>query len=202
MTKIAGYRMLKDSSDLTAKEIASITRSQIGSPDFLAGGKYRVLYNNVWLFSNASMQGIRASYKAYQKNKSRYLWKLGRGALLNKWLLLAIGAGVFGPKMKSILEGIPDHDKANYTIVPLGHTPDGKSVYFRFPMSHTEQIASSLFWSLSKGINEKAMVESLKTVHGHIPFTNLNPLIDIPRDWINFSMGNNPYDSFRREGYS
>lgn len=85
--------------DLTEKERAFV-RDRVGSPDFLAGGYYKPWSNNIFLFSNAILQGWRADVKTVlldDETRMGAQWKLVRTSILPALMVFAASEGWFGP---------------------------------------------------------------------------------------------------------
>jgi len=84
-------------ADLTEQERAFI-RERVGSPDFLAGGTWKPLTNNLFLFSNAIIQGWRSDIKTMTESETRsgYLWKTARMTVLPKVMMMAATLGWWG----------------------------------------------------------------------------------------------------------
>jgi hypothetical protein len=201
VVKIAGYRYLKEHRHelgLTMPEIASLTRRSVGTPDIMAGGDAKKVYNSVWLFSNVAAQDIRTSTEAADKDPAVYAQKIFWYTLFPKMMLGFGAAGLLGPGLKAVFDRIPDHDKANYQIVPLGLTKDGKAVYLRFPEDHISQALGAIFWKTLTD-REDFLQDFWHTFNQNFPFGlgSLNPYVDVMRQWGQYATGQNPQDFYR-----
>lgn len=201
LPKAAGVFELQQDGQLT-KEQKSFIRRKIGSPDFLAGGTYKPITNEVFLFSNAIIQGIRSDIEVASdpKTRSGWWWKTTKIAFLPKILMMAVLYGAFGDEYKELMEGATEYDKTNYTIIPVGRDSTGKPVYIRVPADETSRFLSGVFWKmLNLGQNESNIGQDLMDVvsytGGQLP--SISPTIQSFTATTQFLAGQNPYDWFR-----
>ncbi len=197
VTKIAAYKILKENTSLSEKEIAHLIRKRAGSPDFWEKGSLDFLYNNFFWFSNAGKEGIRASLEAAKENPGAYTWKTIKYDVLPKLLMFAATIGFFGKTAKELMDNIPERDKGNYLTIPIGLTPDNQTVYFVMPHDFQGQIIGSLLWKtlrLGKGGDIGGIIDYMA---GGLPYTGVNPLLGLAPDWFQYLTGKNPYDPFR-----
>ena len=196
LTKIAGYKMLKNFDGLTPKEKAHIIRTRSGSPDFKRSGSLAMLYNNVFLFSNAGKEGWRAAYESFKGNKSGYIWKTLKYDIIPKLIMYGAGIGLLGKGMKELMDAIPQRDKTNYMTVPIGATKQGKTIYFVVPHDFTGQLISGLMWNTLNMRKPGDVQQVADYLAGGIPYSGLNPTISTTADIIQYLSGKNPYDSW------
>lgn len=196
-------------------EQRSVIRAKVGSPDFLQmGSQSRQLSNVLFLFSNAIIQGTRQDVEVATNPTTRGGWWF-KTALVNVAPKLAIAAVILAAlKAKSddddkddplqrlarILSGVSEYDLANYTIVPLGLTDEGESVYLRLPQDDTGRFVGALAWKalgLARGDKDalNTMLQAFDVTAGQMP--GVNPLLRAPGDLAAFASGNNVYDPFR-----
>ena len=184
----------------------SFIRRKVGSPDYLAGGTWKPVTNELLLFSNAIAQAWRADYEVATDPKTRagYVWKTASVNLLPKLLMLAMTAGwlddLFGEWYGQVMAGVSEYDKTNYTIVPLGIDEKGQSIYLRLPQDDTGRVMGGLFWKLlrvAKGDKDvlETMAQVMDYTAGQIP--SMTPLLGAIDDTVTFASGRNPYDAFR-----
>ena len=209
--KIAGYKYLtarmegkekgkglfhKDTgAKLTEKKIAHFVRTRVGTPDIYRGGRLLPVYNNIFLFSNVAKEGWRASYKSAKDAPGEYAWKTIQFNIIPKIILMAVGAGYLGEKFKKVVDGASTYDKENYTIIPLGLTDEGKSVYLRIPQDYSGQVIGGVFWNLINGeLTGKSGLLGYFTEQ--TPY-GLNPYLSVGGDLIQYMRGLNPYDAYR-----
>lgn len=203
LPKVAGYyEFTGNRSKPISKEDASFIRKNVGSPDFLAGGHLKPATNEVFLFSNAITQGLRADYNVATNPRTRsgYWWKTAKMNFVPKLLMYLAVLGVFGETVRKIMEGATEYDKTNYTIVPLGFDENGKSIYIRIPQDETGRLLSGLTWKILTAANNqqslpKDIIDTISFTGGQIP--SLNPAIQDISAITQFMAGQNPYDFFR-----
>ena len=194
-TKVGAYKYLTERyPDMPREVVAHLVRNA-GSPDFLRGGLLNPIYNNVMLFSNAIKEGYRGDYEAFSKNKSGYTYKTFKYNILPKLLMKAAAIGLLGSGIKAIFDGVSEYDKCNYTIIPLGLTESGKSVYLRVPVDENGRFVGGVMWKLMDGETNNWMTGLVDYMAGQAP--TLNPGISMLIDSIDYASGKNPYDSFR-----
>lgn len=201
LPKAAGVFELASDGELSTED-KSFIRRKIGSPDFLAGGTYKPITNEVFLFSNAIIQGIRSDIEVATdpKTRSGWWWKTAKIAFLPKLLMMAVLYGALGDEYKELMEGASEYDRTNYTIIPLGRDSNGKPIYFRVPVDETSRFLGGMFWkTLTFGQNEKSFGSDLMDVMsytgGQIP--SISPAIESISATTQFLSGQNPYDFFR-----
>lgn len=200
LPKVAGYNILN--GKLPNQELASFIRTSIGSPDFLRKGAGYRWYNEVFLFSNAIKEGVRADFNIAFKNpetRSGYWWKTIVLSFLPKLIMFAAGIGLFGANLKKMLDNVSEYDRANYTIIPLS-LDSGKTVYLRIPQDETGRVYGALLWKiLNITKNEQNIPQNLAdllaTTGGQLP--NISPSITTLFAITQFMAGQNPYDFFR-----
>lgn len=213
--KVAGYRYLTEHTDLSPQEIAHLVRTRAGSPDFLAGGEKKRLVNNIFLFSNAAIQGLRGDIEAMRDNPAGYALKVAAYDVMPAMIKWGLAAGVVDAVLRSMLgddewpddsmamlmRKIPSFDKANYMTLPLGLTDEGEAVYLRMPSDHIGQMVGSVTWAALNQLQEGQLdtTEFVRTSNSLMnPFGEASPMIGIIQDLITYNMGMNPYDEFRQ----
>ena len=201
LPKAAGVYELSQDGELS-REDKSFIRRKIGSPDFLAGGTYKPVTNEVFLFSNAIIQGIRSDIEVATdpKTRSGWWWKTAKIVLIPKLLMMAVLYGAFGDEYKELMEGASEYDRTNYTIIPLGRDSNGKPIYVRVPVDETSRFLGGIFWkALTVAKNEKSIGADIMDVAsytgGQIP--SISPAIESISATAQFLSGRNPYDFFR-----
>jgi len=214
--KIAGYTFLQETfPDMSREELAHLVRTQVGSPAFLTKGAATPITNNLFLFSNAFLQAVRSDIEVWRDRPGELAWKSAKYVLLPKALMWALSAGVLGwllrqagmgdddeavqwaDAMQRMLVQIPEYDKTNYFTIPLGVTPQGKTVYLRVPMDEQERLLGGMFWKAmqtpANGL--RTLPQTLDFAADQLP--SLNPAFVIGAASLDYLAGNNPYDSFR-----
>lgn len=202
LPKAAGVYELGGKEGELTREQKSFIRRKIGSPDFLAGGTFKPITNEVFLFSNAIIQGIRSDLEIATQPQSRsgWWWKTAKISFLPKILMLAVLMGALGDEYKELMESASEYDRTNYTIIPLGRDSTGKPIYFRLPADETSRFLGGIFWKLLRiNQNEKTIGSDIMDVMsytgGQLP--SISPAIQSIGATVQFLSGQNPYDSFR-----
>jgi len=200
--KVAAYMHLTEGG-MDMAEIGDLVRRKAGSPDFLAKGLYTPAINNIFLFFNAIIQGIRSDVETAvsPSTASGFWYKTSKTVFLPKMLMLAAMMGLFGVWMKEWAEGVTEYDKTNYTAIPLGIDENGESWYLRIPEDETGRFIGAIFWKFANGMrNDQSMEKDLKDIvslwGGQLP--SVTPAITVFKDLLDFSAGANIYDSFRQ----
>lgn len=202
LPKVAGVFALEDK--MPPREMRSFVRRYVGSPDFMAGGKFKPYMNEVFLFSNAIFQGIRSDYEiaTQPKTRSAYWFKTAQSEIVPKLLMLMATAGLLGEGLKEMFAKIGEYDKTNYTVVPLGIDENGKAVYFRMPSDETGRLIGGVFWKLAGALSEPEKLAELSTygdlltyAGGQVP--SVTPTATTAFNITQFLAGQNPYDFFR-----
>lgn len=203
LPKVAGVKELE--GKMEPREMRSFVRKYVGSPDFLAGGKFKPYMNEVFLFSNAIFQGIRSDYEIATQPTTRgaYWLKTAQSELLPKMLMLMATAGLFGEYLKELFGKVSEYDKTNYTIIPLGLDQNGKTIYFRMPSDETGRLIGGTFWKLGNALSEPEKLAQLETytdlvsyAGGQVP--SVTPVATAGFNLMQFVAGENPYDFFRQ----
>lgn len=196
-TKVAGYQILSKRIE-NARKVGFLTRTYVGTPNFLAGGIMKETDNNVFVFSNILLQGMRSDWELANKPTTRggYWMQTFVLDVMPKLAMVAVAAGLFGDPLKELLDKATEYDKTNYIVIPLGQTRDGKAVYWRIPHDEMGRFYAALAWKLGQAISgELKRPDQVMTVGvGMLP--SLSPVFDISGAWIQWAQGRNPYDSF------
>lgn len=206
LPKVAGKIELE--GKMPPKEMRSFIRRYVGSPDFLAGGTAKPWSNEVFLFSNAIFQGIRADYEIATNKASTpnsafgWWWKTATVNLAPKLIMQLVLAGLAGDALKEMLEDVSEYDKTNYIIIPLGKDQNNKTMYVRVPQDETGRFVSGMFWKAmsiakdpKKALSLDSYLQVLSYTGGQLP--SASPVIESVQQTAQFIAGQNPYDSFR-----
>jgi len=216
IVKIAAYKSMKERG-ITGKELAHKTRVLAGSPDFYRRGKWFGFYNNVFLFSNAGKEGWRSSYEGFKNDPGKFTFRMAMFDLAPKLMMRAAQAGVLAAVfsaqgddeeskkkadwakwLQTAYEKIPERDKTNYMCIPVGETKSGKIAYMVMPHDFTGQVFGGLFWKLSKlDFSEVDLDAITDYINGGLPYSGLNPVLQMTIDLIQYRSGKNPYDPWR-----
>lgn len=200
LPKVAAYLELQ--GKMSPKEMGHFIRTSAGSPDFLTRGDAYSFYNNVFLFSNAAIQGNRADAEIAFEPKTRGGWwfKTFLTSVLPKLLMYGALLGLYGTQSKQIMDSVSEHDKTNFNIIPLGILPNGKPIYMRIPLDESGRFIGGLVWKFinSQKNNQgfdKDLIDIISYMSGLTP--SLSPAIVSSGALGQFVTGQNPYDYFR-----
>lgn len=198
-------------------DIRSRIRRTIGSPDFLAGGTYKPITNEVLLFSNAIVQVLRSDLDVATAPATRtgFWWKTAKLNILPKLLAFAVLFGLAvsdddeaddSPVMTKWREirrawrGISEYDMTNYLSIPLGLDEKGNAVYVRLPQDDAGRLIGGLTWKLLRAFRGDR--EVLDVAMGVLDYTagqgpSLTPTLQVGTNVAQFAAGRNVYDPFR-----
>ena len=197
--KLAGFKFLQRRGSMPLKEVGHVVRTRVATPDVKRRGVAQALTNNLFLFSNVNKEGWRSFWETFNENRSRYVWKTIATNMLWKGALAAVGAGAAGAFLKRIMDGIPEEDKAKYTVVPLWLDSRGKSIYWRLPEDYEGQYWGALAWKLAHG-NVTGKRGAINETIEQVPWspTKVNPYMQVGGDLLDYyGLGNNPTDEWR-----
>lgn len=144
-TKITGYQILK--KKLRNAEAAGFyTRNYVGTPNFLEKGVHTRVMNDVFIFSNVILQGLRADAQLATRPSTRGAYWMTHGitTLVPSMVMGAAMYGLFGDDIKKMYAGIPEYMKTNYYCVPLGVSSEGKTVYWTLPMDDVSRMIHAI----------------------------------------------------------
>lgn len=198
--KIAAYRYLKENfPEMSQDQIGEFVRTKAGSPAFLYKGSLSPITNNLFLFSNAIVQGMRGDFGAMKADPKNWWSKWAMGTMAPKMIGRMALYGAFGAGVKIVMNGISDYDLSNYDVIPLGLDANGKSVYLRLPVDEMGRMTGSLLW---KGLNlvdgaggPTRPADIFDMMAGQAP--NVAPWASLIGGAVSFLSGHNPYDAFR-----
>lgn len=200
--KLAGYSYLKENQQrfgLSDQKLMHDVRSKVGTPNFYARGKWFPFLNSVWLFSNIRVQGWRAWNEARLEQDPFTFWtKAVALSIAPKLVMMAAAYGLMGDDLEEWFSVVPDHDKASYTIIPIGTTPSGRAVYVRLPHDAVGETLNVLTWNSLNRKNPEHMRDLLEFLLEAVPWSlaNIHPFARSVIGIAEYGMGRNPYDYF------
>jgi len=219
LPKVAGYKYLKENQarlGLSDAKIANMVREEVGSPAFLTQGAATPVTNNIFLFSNAMIQATVSDVAAMRgAHGKEIMLKRAAYGTAPKVLMygLASGAVIAGLKamglsdddeavkwatgMKRMYDGISEYNKTNYTSIPLGMTPQGKTLFFRTPQDELSRLIGGLVWKGLQAPQRPGKMAEQSLAYGAGQAPSLNPIFGVFGDAVSFFAGRNPYDEFR-----
>jgi len=211
LPKAAGIYELRgegEIKDLTIRQRAAI-RLDIGSPDFQIRGKWTPLLNNLFLFSNAMIQGVRSDVRIALDPKrpktlglSGWWWKTIGANIIPKVFMMAALYGFLGDTLRRFYERVTEYDRINYIPIPLfwGENGEGNVTYFRMPQGDAGRVVGAVFYLAGmSGANGRKFISGLVSVldytSGQMP--SITPMISGPKSILEMATGQNPRDQFR-----
>ncbi len=200
-SKLAGYEYMKRKGLTDKYDMREIMRGIIGSPDFLARGKYTQWTNMIFLYSNANVQGIEAAIRAFRANPTRYVLRRMAYTVIPSAIMAYLEMGDDDDDeikdYRDAMKAIPDYEKARMITFPVAW--DGKTVsWIPFPQDHVGQLIHGLIWN-SVASKDKSFSKLANAVFGSVPMEpgSLNPWLKLGKAAFEYATGQNPYDSFR-----
>jgi len=184
---------------MDVRKRAEFVRTRAASPDFKMRGSATAVTNNVFMFSNATVQGWRASLEAFKDDPKNRGASTVLYSLLPKALIAAAAYGFLGDDLEKLFAGVPTSDRMKYWIFPWGRTNKGETVYTALPMDHEGQLVGALVNTMFQQIAEGRFqpTEYAKAVGAEVP--DKHPLIQVIQDYWNYLQGMNPVDTFRNQ---
>jgi|GEM_PF-3155791 hypothetical protein len=201
LSKIAGTELRAKYGE-SGKTLAHNVRTYTGTPNYKVRGSATAISNEIWLFSNIMIKGMKRDWQLGTDPKTRggYWTKTVLIDILPKLLMAAALYGVFGQKIKDQFEKMSEYDKTNYIVIPLGEDSAGKAIYARLPHDEFGQVYSALFWKMiTAPKNEEDATGLLADLFGFMVGRGpgVTPAITTGANWIQFAKGKNPYDDYR-----
>ena len=98
-----------DMTQLDGDDIRFI-RERVGSPDFLAGGTQKGWSNELFLFSNAMIQGWRSDIATAKdpETRSGFMWRMFGTSIMPKMLMYAAREGLAAPVLATLQKVVMD----------------------------------------------------------------------------------------------
>ncbi len=194
--KVASYLYLKETfPDMDKDTMRHLVMSRGGSPAFLRLGSAAPILNNLILFSNAFKEGHRSEFESMFEDPWQFWFKRFKYLILPKILMLTAAWGYWGDDLQRVFSGVSDFDMANYLVIPLGLSPQGKSVYLRVPTDEGGRLIGGVIVKMLQQDEDKNLTQLLDYMAGQAP--TLNPAISAFISTMQYVTGQNPYDSFR-----
>lgn len=199
LPKVASYNIMKEKK-LSDQEIGYTTREYVGTPNFRTKGSLTKITNELFIFSNIMIQGTKADLRLATRPSTRagYWWADFKANHALKLLMVAAAIGLAGKDLEDWFEKVPEYDKTNFIIIPLGTDSEGRARYFRMPHNETSRVLSAILWKIATAGKKKSggPLEGVFSVAGgQLP--SVSPTISVAGAWGTYLAGKNPYDSFR-----
>ncbi len=212
LPKFASYKTLIERG-VGTERAAFLVRNYAGTPNFKIKGEWAAVQNSYLPFINIFLQGWRADLKLATSPKTAGgFWM--QWALQHGWQATFVGlavAGVFGPQIKKLYDGVSEYDRTNYGVLPLGTQAGGefggKTVYARTPRDETSRLFSAMTYKATRSIADKVMgnpphPDGLPTelfAFGAGVMPSPTPILNVAGAWKDYLAGQNPVDPFRNQ---
>lgn len=194
--KVAAYKFMQARGSRSPEEMLRMTRNRVGTPNIKRRGAWHVITNNLFMFSNVNKEGVRAGVESIKENPGAYAWKTFMLNILPRLVLFGAAAGYLGDRTKEILSRIPDYEKRQYNIIPLGLDENNKAIYLSIPQDYEGQFFGQLTWSLLNAqiFGKEGALNSLSNVN---PYRE-HPMLQIAGSLAQYYLLDiNPVDQFR-----
>jgi hypothetical protein len=200
--KIAGWENMQTTS-LPERERAMRSRDYVGTPNPKRRGEWYGLTNNLFLFSNMGLQGMRRdAYLAVKDPTTRagWWWKTIAIGVLPKVAMAAAVWGWFGRDKEEEMAGVSEYLKTQYAVVPLGKSENGSTIAMTIPVDEGTALISGLIWKAitRSGDPKKLAREVFNFTTSRTPFLGgPAPGVTIAANWMKYLSGGEPRDTFR-----
>jgi hypothetical protein len=181
--------------ELTSEEVGHILRVQVGSPAFLRQGRFTPFTNNLFMFSNAIKEGWRGDIEVFRERPAEFMWNVFQYNIMPKILMIMAAEGKFGTENEQIMSLIPEYDKTNYIIIPIGLDENEKAVYLRIPQDETAKFFAGAAWKVYSGDGLTDVLSFTSTAQ--IP--SFSPWASVGSNLQQMAAGQIPHDSFRNK---
>jgi hypothetical protein len=189
----------------TEKIIAHGVRTLVGTPDVMRRGTWNPWTNAIMMFSTVAKEGLRQIPEAWERAGTKggiphgeFYWKIFKYSLLPKLLMWGASLGFLGKHVKELMDDVPEYEKTNYYVIPLGwrDSVSNAPVRLTIPQPYQLQVFGAILWKLLHGdISGKGAVG---TIGLEAQPYNLNPVLDATADLVNYyGRGINPLDTWR-----
>ena len=222
--KAGGLLALQRNGEFTDAEKQWHVVRHIGSPDFAQRGTATPIWNTLFIFSNAAIQGWNRTLEMAKANPkgfaARFMattgtavfiqWALESGALLEAVKALIPDDDEDKSKSVALLEWIKKqygrithHNRYNYMCLPIAETDDGHCLAFRMPFAENSKLpAMMLHAALDQAYTQikkegNLWTETWRAALNQAP--NFNPVLGLSGDAaIMYGCGWNGYDKYRQ----
>ena len=215
-TKAVADRYLEQHfPEMSKEQRVDIIRAQAGSPAHIVKGGAAVAYNNLFMFSNAMIQGYRGDWEAAKQNPASWSYHAIMSGVVPKVIMAGMAQGYMFPGQSieqtqinaTIMSMVPEHIKANYIVIPLGlvyagDDEGGKAIYkakvLLKPVDETSRLIGGIVHKLINQMTGNATNQRdnvLSFMGGEVP--SLTPAIELISNTLDYFVNNkNPVDSF------
>ena len=206
LPKVAAYRILTRDLGWSPRQAATVVRNYVGTPNHKVKGTLGTLDSTMVPFLNIFLQGYRADTRLATTPKTAggwwARWAMGDGA---RAVLQGLAvSGVFGAAAQQLYQGIPENDKSNYDVIPIGSEMGGdfgsRTVYVRIPRDESSRLLAALTYKLTRvmagdAAGGMAAQDAFRVGEGTVP--GVSPLFQVAGAWKDYLGGQNPVDPFR-----
>lgn len=199
LPKVSGYNIMK-AKGASDREAGFATREYIGTPNFRTRGSFTGVTNELFVFSNIMIQGVKSDARlaTNPSTRSGFWWADFRANHALKLLMIAAAMGLGGEWLKEWFDKVPEYDKTNFIILPLGEDEEGRAIYLRMPHNETSRMVSAILWKLGTATEMKKgnpIFDVFSIAGGILP--SISPAISLASGWLQYLTGRNPYDDFK-----
>lgn len=199
MSRVAAHSYLKNLRGFSDIEKEHMVRILPGTPPVLLGGEARPVFNNIMLFSNVWIQGMRRDWgEAFRRDPTDYMMRRMVWSLTPKLLMAGAAAGLLGEWAKAVMDSASEYDKTNYTTVPLALREDGKGVYLKLPNDELGRILGGVLWKIINIAKDQPggdIGPLFDYMAGQAP--TVSPLYQAIFQTMAVALSRNPVDHFR-----
>ena len=231
LPKAAEIQRLRESTDpgsvreLTDEERHQI-RTAVGSPDFLASGRWTPALKLVFIFANPFLQAWRTDLQlaSSPKTATGWWWRMAKSTIGPKLLLRALYVGIPVSVIRALAGGddadeeevqelkesfdeysrmvreMPEYYLTNYTLpLPIGRDENGKMVFVTIPTNEMHRFVGGLTWKLLSDTDDETVLRTFMETfdYGADQAPGFHPVLEGAWVWSEFLRGENPTDPFR-----
>lgn len=189
------YMLAQKDKPSTAK-LKDKERGGIGTPNVTARAKLQKSLNNVFLYYNIGIAGIRSDINAAKENPIGWSAKFAAYHLFPRLLMRAAGFGLLGEELRYMESGVPNYDKDNFIIIPFGWTGD-TSLVKKDGTPDYKNMGRPIYFVMPTDPNAKLLNSVVQTVFDHVQGTftkagkenpNLREYTGLAMDQLAFSL--------------
>lgn len=196
-TKLAAFKYLSKRLEDT-NQVAFYTRNYTGTPNYTDGGRMKLISNNIWVFSNVIVQGMRSNAELGLNPKSRGAFAVEIFLQTGMWVLLMLAgaSGFLGKQIKEMYDKMNEYHKTNYLSFPMTVLDSGRAFYFTIPQDEVNRMVGAIIWKTGMALQGRLIKPFQLVDIGAGVFPTVSPIFDIIGAWVDYISGKNPYDSF------
>ncbi len=205
-SKYSSFKLLKKAG-FSPSAAGLYVRNYAGTPNYREGGTYSKYTNQVFVFSNVIIQGLRTDFSLATKKQTRgNFWMNEAAMVIPPAILMGLAAnGLLGDDIKKMISKISKYNLNNYVCIPIGETENGLCQYIRIPLDETSRFFyTTLLNSMNVALGNqddktKAIVQWTKDIIklGGNFAPSPTPLLKIQKAWYDYLIeSKNPDDEY------